>query len=79
LKINCPRNCTSEIQGTCESDGKCKCNSGYINENCSDKVVVTDNSGSSTTNSFKKELQRLQKVASHYEKQLQETKENISN
>jgi len=33
--ITCPDNCSN--QGTCGSDGKCTCNTGYSGDNCATK------------------------------------------
>ena len=75
MKINCPMNCTSEIQGTCDVSGKCICKDSYTTESCSEKIPPPPPPSSASTNStegqsaFAKELARLQRVANRLEDQ----------
>ena len=43
-KINCPRNCTAEINGLCQADSQCKCNPGFNGTDCgiSNKTDTTE-------------------------------------
>lgn len=74
MKINCPMNCTSEIQGTCDVSGKCICKDSYTTESCSEKIPPPPPSSASTNSTegqsaFAKELARLQRVANRLEDQ----------
>ena len=38
--ISCPQNCTSEINGQCQTDSTCKCNSGYGGPSCQETFGI---------------------------------------
>ena len=68
MKINCPRNCTSEIQGICQSTGECKCSKEYTNQFCSEKIEIKANSTSQAgQEAFDKLLNSLHKQADKIE------------